>query len=132
MTIPSGPLREDIKNLKNYKNLFLNGNLENLDYLKKEILSINPNINIHIGKYEPININEFDISFIEKVGSNTLNEISSSISGQVNLWGAYDNIQHNGNLILNKTKFFIPYLNIEYLINDNSELTLYNQNIEFI
>ncbi len=60
MTIPSGPLREDIKNLKNYKNLFLNGNLENLDYLKKEILSINPNINIHIGKYEPTNINEFD------------------------------------------------------------------------
>jgi len=60
MTIPSGPLREDIKNLKNYKNLFLNGNLENLDYLKQEILSINPNINIHIGKYEPININEFD------------------------------------------------------------------------
>ena len=33
-------------------------------------------------------------------------------------------------MILNKTKFFIPYLNIEYLIDDNSELTLYNQNIE--
>ena len=63
--------------------------------------------------------------------SNTLKDISSSISGQVNLWGAYDNIQHNGSLILNNSKFFIPYLNIEYLINDNSELTLYNQNIEF-
>ena len=34
-------------------------------------------------------------------------------------------------MILNNSKFFIPYLNIEYLINDNSELTLYNQNIEF-
>ena len=71
------------------------------------------------------------MSFIEKVGSNTLKEISSLISGQVNLWGSYDNIQHNGNLILNKSKFLIPYLNIEYFIDDNSELTLYNQNIEF-
>ena len=31
MTIPSGPLRENIKNLKKYKNVFLNGNLENLE-----------------------------------------------------------------------------------------------------
>ncbi|MAC98093.1 MAG: hypothetical protein CL971_06635, partial [Euryarchaeota archaeon] len=90
------------------------------------VIAINEKPNLDLD----LNFNDFDISFIEKVGSNTLKEISSSISGQVNLWGAYNNIQHNGNLILNKTKFFIPYLNIEYLINDNSELTLYNQNIE--
>ena len=41
MTIPSGPLRENIKNLKKYKNVFLNGNLEKLDYIKKEIYKIN-------------------------------------------------------------------------------------------
>ena len=50
MTIPSGPLRENINNLKNYKHIFLNGNLENLENLKKEILKINPKINIHIRK----------------------------------------------------------------------------------
>ena len=59
MSIPSGPLRENINNLKDYKHLFLNGNLENLDFLKKEILSINPNINIYVGKYEATNISEF-------------------------------------------------------------------------
>ncbi len=59
MTIPSGPLRENIYKLKNYKHLFLNGNLENIDFLKKEILAINPHINIHLGKYEATNINEF-------------------------------------------------------------------------
>ena len=91
------------------------------------VIAINEKPNLDLD----LNFNDFDISFIEKVGSNTLKEISSSISGQVNLWGAYDNIQHNGNLILNKSKFFIPYLNIEYFIDDNSELTLYNQNIEF-
>ena len=63
MTIPSGPLRENINNLKDYKHLFLNGNLENLDSLKKEILTINPNINIYIGKYEATNINEFQKNY---------------------------------------------------------------------
>ena len=61
MTIPAGPLREDINNLHYYKNIFLNGNLENLEKLKKEIYKINPNLNIYLGKYEPLNLNEFEI-----------------------------------------------------------------------
>ncbi len=61
MTIPSGPLRENINNLKKYKNIFLNGNLENLENLKNEILKLNPNINIYYGKYELKNLNEFNL-----------------------------------------------------------------------
>ena len=60
MTIPSGPLRENLENLKKYQHLFLNGNLENLENLKQQILEINPEINIHIGKYEPTNLEKFD------------------------------------------------------------------------
>tara|TARA_B100002019_G_scaffold85926_1_gene74431 strand:+ start:1248 stop:2180 length:933 start_codon:yes stop_codon:yes gene_type:complete len=60
MTIPSGPLRENLEHLKKYQHLFLNGNLENLENLKQQILEINPEINIHIGKYEPINLENFD------------------------------------------------------------------------
>ncbi len=60
LTIPSGPLRERIKNLKKYKHVFINGNLENLETIKKEILKINSKINIYIGKYVPINLDEFD------------------------------------------------------------------------
>ena len=59
MTIPAGPLREDINNLKNYNHVFLNGNLENLDEIKTQILKINSKINIHLGKYEITNLNEF-------------------------------------------------------------------------
>ena len=61
MTIPAGPLREDINNLQYYNNIFLNGNLENLEKLKKEIYKINPNLKIYLGKYEPLNLNEFEI-----------------------------------------------------------------------
>ena len=61
LSIPSGPLRENLSNLKKYKHVFLNGNLENLENIKKEILKINSEINIYVGKYIPKNINEFNI-----------------------------------------------------------------------
>ena len=60
MTMPSGPLRESINNLKNYDHVFLNGNLENIDEIKKQILKINPRINIYLGRYEPVNLFEFN------------------------------------------------------------------------
>ena len=60
LTIPAGPLRENINSIKKYQHIFLNGNMENVKDLSKMILDINPKINIHIGIYEPINLNEFD------------------------------------------------------------------------
>ena len=59
MTLPAGPLRENFNKIKNYNDIFLNGNLENIDYLTKEIHKINSNINIYIGKYEPVNLDDF-------------------------------------------------------------------------
>ena len=61
-TIPAGPLRENIKNLTKYKNVFLNGNNENIKNIIKYIHSLDPNINIYQGEYVPLNINEFDKS----------------------------------------------------------------------
>jgi tetraacyldisaccharide 4'-kinase len=60
LTLPSGPLRENINNLKSYENVFLNGNEESLIAIKEQIKKINPNMNINSGKYTPLNINEFD------------------------------------------------------------------------
>ena len=62
MIIPAGPLRENIKKIKNYKFIFINGNLENLDYIKNTIYKINPITQIFVGEYIPTNINQFDLS----------------------------------------------------------------------
>ena len=61
LTIPSGPLRENIENLKKYKNVFINGNNENINNIVKYIHNIDANINIYQGEYIPLNINEFEI-----------------------------------------------------------------------
>ena len=59
-TIPAGPLRENLGNIKNYNDIFLNGNLENLENIKNKIFKINPNANIYVGKYIPQNLDELD------------------------------------------------------------------------
>ena len=60
LTLPSGPLRENINNLKFYDNVFLNGNEEHLTDIKNQIKKINPKININQGKYVPLNIEDFN------------------------------------------------------------------------
>lgn len=61
LTIPSGPLRESINDIKKYRNVFLNGNNEDLEEIKKYIFKIDPTINVYQGKYVPKNLNEFNI-----------------------------------------------------------------------
>ena len=61
MTIPSGPLRESLNNIKNYNHIILNGNDENLSNIKSKILNISPSINIYEGKYVPINLKDFNL-----------------------------------------------------------------------
>ena len=60
LTLPSGPLRESIDNLRFYDNLFLNGNEEDLTNIKNQIEKINTKININQGKYIPLNIASFN------------------------------------------------------------------------
>ena len=58
-TIPSGPLRESFENIRYYKNIFINGNMENLENAKNQIREINPNAKIFVTTYKPVNLNEF-------------------------------------------------------------------------
>ena len=61
IVIPSGPLREKLFNIRNYDCIFLNGNLENLETLKKEIVKIHSKANIYIGQYKILNIDEINL-----------------------------------------------------------------------
>jgi len=105
-------------NIKNNDNVTLNS--------EGSIIAINDKPNIDID----LSLNNFNISFIEKIGESSLENINSSLSGKINLWGTSDNIQHNGELKFVDLSFKIPYLNIDYSIENESIISLYNQNIE--
>ena len=46
MLLPSGPLRENLKSLKKYDGIFLNGNGEDIVKIKNILNNINPNLKI--------------------------------------------------------------------------------------
>ena len=62
LTLPSGPLRETLKNLNTYDAVFLNGNnLKNLSFEKKLKKSF-PNLKLFKSTYSITNLNELDIN----------------------------------------------------------------------
>ena len=115
MTIPAGPLRENINKIKNYNHIFLNGNLENIDYLTQKIHKISSNINIHIGKYEPINLHEFK-----------KNEKYLVFSGIGNHQTFVSMIKKNGLEVLKDIEFSDHYVytkkDIDKILNEASNL----------
>ena len=58
--LPAGPLRENIKEIKNYDIIFLNGSIKSSKKIYKKIKELNKNIEILEGEYTPQNINTFN------------------------------------------------------------------------
>ena len=62
LTIPAGPLREEIISIKNFDIIFLNGPDIQNKIIKRRILEINSEIKIFQAKYKLKNLNNFDTS----------------------------------------------------------------------
>ena len=60
LVLPSGPLRESLKNLKKYDGVFLNGNGEEVTEIKSIIKNINPNLEIFETEYMLLNTKKLD------------------------------------------------------------------------
>ena len=60
MLLPSGPLRENLKSLKKYDGIFLNGNGEDIVKIKNILNNINPNLKIFEAEYLPLNIKKLN------------------------------------------------------------------------
>ena len=59
--IPSGPLREDISEIKNYDAVFLNGEKSNKEF-SKYLKKLNNDIKIFEAKYTPTNLRSFNLN----------------------------------------------------------------------
>ena len=75
-------------------------------------------------------INDLDISFLSKLSEKSINEIEGLASGNFKLIKINNKITHEGALNLKNAKLSIPYLNVEYSIN-NTMVNLNNNNLIF-
>ncbi len=60
-SIPAGPLRENLRNLDKYKNIFLIGNKENSTSLIENLNQHGDNLNFFEAEYSPLNLNDFNL-----------------------------------------------------------------------
>ena len=74
---------------------------------------------------------DFDLSFLEPLGGEGIDNIRGRVSGNVNLWGPLNAPKHMGTLILNGGGLRIINVNTDYSIADATEVTLEEQIFKF-
>lgn len=126
-----GDLTADIvgnESLSNYSlDLFLeNGNLKSLDVVG----------NIDISKTMSgidldLSFNEFDLEPINVFGAGVITNIRGLATGEVKVIGDLDKPKIEGTLILDNAGLAIPYLNVDYAFDFDTEVTLREQRFIF-
>ncbi|MGC1631431.1 MAG: translocation/assembly module TamB domain-containing protein, partial [Gelidibacter sp.] len=126
-----GDLKADIvgnESLTNYSvDLFLsNDNLKSLDATG----------NIDVSKTRSgidldIMFNEFDLEPLNVFGADVINNIRGLVSGDVKVIGSLKKPQIEGELVLDNAGLAIPYLNVDYAFDFDTEVTLKEQRFIF-
>ncbi|MEO7282794.1 translocation/assembly module TamB domain-containing protein, partial [Gelidibacter sp.] len=126
-----GDFKADIvgnESLTNYSvDLFLsNDNLKSLDATG----------NIDVSKTRSgidldIMFNEFDLEPLNVFGADVINNIRGLVSGDVKVIGSLKKPQIEGELVLDNAGLAIPYLNVDYAFDFDTEVTLKEQRFIF-
>ena len=79
-----------------------------------------PNLNFNLDFFD------LDLAFLSPFGRDAIKKFSGKVNGGVRLWGAIDKLKHNGSLNFKKGNFHIPFLNLDYTIEE-TDIDLNNQ-----
>lgn len=126
-----GDLRADIvgnQSLTNYTvDLFLrNDNLKSLDITGNiDVSATNSNIDLDV------EFHEFDLEPLNVFGADVITNIRGLASGDVKVSGDIKKPQIDGQLILDNAGLAIPYLNVDYAFDFDTEVTLKDQRFLF-
>lgn len=126
-----GDLKADIvgnQSLTNYTVdlLLRNDNLKSLDVNGNiDVSATNSNIDLDIS------FDEFDLEPLNVFGADVINNIRGLASGEVKVTGELKKPQIEGTLILDNAGLAIPYLNVDYAFDFDSEVTLKDQRFVF-
>jgi hypothetical protein len=78
-----------------------------------------------------LNLKSLDFSFFNGLADDVVSDIRGYVSGNAKLYGNYDNPDFKGKLTLDKAGLNIPYLNIDFNIDNDSEVLLSNKQFIF-
>ncbi|WP_293892844.1 translocation/assembly module TamB domain-containing protein [Flavobacterium sp.] len=118
--IALGKMNLDIKGDETLRKFHLNSNLENQNV---EAFSANGNIQISDNKTLldiDLNFDKFNLGVLGKIGGDVITNIRGFASGSARIDGDINNLDYNGRLFINEAGLTIPYLNTDYVFDNNS------------
>ncbi|MFD0964171.1 translocation/assembly module TamB domain-containing protein [Pseudofulvibacter geojedonensis] len=77
-----------------------------------------PQLDLDIGLYK------FDLSIFSALGDDVITNIRGLASGDVRLYGDYDNPDFKGNMFLDEAGLNIPYLNVDFDLENDARIRL--------
>jgi formylmethanofuran dehydrogenase subunit D len=126
-----GVLNFNIEGDQSFRKFKINSNLEN-----KDVESFNADGNFEIVNKETIldlnvKFDQFNVATLNALGGNVLSNIRGSISGNAMIEGNLKRPNINGRLFLDKAGITIPYLNVDYVLGDNTIIDLTDERFLF-
>lgn len=126
-----GTLNFEIAGDESLKKFTINSNLEN-----KNLESFNANGSFEIINKETIldlklKFEKFNIATLNSLGGEVLSNIRGSISGNSTIEGNLKKPGINGRLFLDNAGITIPYLNVDYVLSDNTIIDLTDEKFLF-
>ncbi len=118
--IALGKLNLDIQGDETLSKFYLNSNLEN-----ENLESFNADGNIEIVDNQTLldvdlSFNKFNLGVLGKIGGDVITNIRGFASGNARIDGNINELDYNGRLFINQAGLTIPYLNCDYVFDDNS------------
>ena len=118
--IALGKMNLDIKGDETLRKFNLNSNIENQNV---EAFSADGNIQIVNDKTLldiDLNFDKFNLGVLGKIGGDVITNIRGFASGNARIDGDFNNLDYNGRLFINEAGLTIPYLNTDYVFDNNS------------
>ncbi len=67
-----------------------------------------------------LNFQRFNLGVLDHLGGEVINNIKGFASGNARIDGNINNVDYNGRLFIDDASFKLPYLNVQYNVQDNS------------
>ena len=74
-----------------------------------------------------ISFNNFEIDLLNNIAVGVMENIRGDVSGDIQVIGNIENPDFSGSLYSNEVGLFFPYINVDYAIENNTEITLAKQ-----
>ena len=78
-----------------------------------------------------LELDKLDLSFLSALGKDKLTDVVGALSGELNLWGAWDDLKLRGEGSLSQWSMYIPSTNTRYGIAENTPIQFRDRLINF-